>query len=266
MIRALQSSDISGLNSFPPSEWDFDFESFLMKFMKKDYFQAFVMYKEDKIVAVGNVLVNDNIGWLGNIIIHKQYRGTGLGSEMTKFLVDYLLEKGCNSILLIATELGKSVYKKIGFEEICDYCYFEAVADVDILTTKSIRQLVEEDVNDVLELDKAATGEKRKYLIEAFVSTGFGFFRDEMLVGFYLPDYGRGLIVSEDTDAGLALLSMKHAKKGSRSLLPIDNKEATDFLLKSGNIQGDKCTKMILGQTPAWFPEHIFAIGSGFCA
>ena len=55
MIRELKKSDISGLNSLPPIDWKFDYEDFLNDFVGENYFRAFVMIQDTKIVGTGNV-------------------------------------------------------------------------------------------------------------------------------------------------------------------------------------------------------------------
>ena len=131
MIRELLASDILGLNSFPPMDWKFDYEYFLEDNFGEDYFRAFVLIKEDEIIGTGNVFLKDKVGWLANIMVAEKYRGKGFGFEISKFLVGFLSNKGCETLLLIATELGELVYRKLGFEKITDYHSFATKADYD---------------------------------------------------------------------------------------------------------------------------------------
>mgnify|MGYP003633636072 CR=1 FL=1 len=203
MIRELKKSDISGLNSLPPIDWKFDYEDFLNDFVGENYFRAFVMIQDTKIVGTGNVFFRDKIGWLANIIIDESLRGKGLGFKMTKFLYH---------------------------------------------------------------LDNLANGENRTHLIDKYYKTGFGYFNsDNDLLGFYLPDFGRGLVLSNDTKAGVELLKLKHSKKEIRTLLPIDNNAGIDFFKTSGLKKGYKCSRMILGKQNKWNPKYIYSYGSGYC-
>lgn len=266
MIRELKTSDIPGLNNLPPIDWKFDYEDFLNDFVGEDYFRAFVMIHEAKIIGTGNVFFKEKIGWLANIIISEKLRGKGLGYKMTKFLVDYLNDKGCETQLLIATELGEPVYKKIGFEKIVDYQCFDTEIEKDFDYTDSIRELESSDLEMLYALDKKANGENRTHFIDKYYKTGYGYFNSENeLLGFYLPDFGRGLVLSRDKNAGVDLLKLKHSKKEKRTLLPLDNKHGIEFLEKSGLKKGYKCSRMILGKENKWNPQYIYSYGSGYC-
>lgn len=266
MIKEIKNSDIKGLNQLLPLEWHFDYETFLEDFIDEDFFYAFIQVQDNKIVGTGNVLLKEKVGWLANIIVDENYRGKGMGYKMTKFLVDFLNDKGCETQLLIATKLGEAVYKKIGFKKITEYLCFDSEVDLDFNYTKSIRELKNLDLESIYKLDRDANGENRIHLIDKYYRNGFGFFNnDNLLLGFFLPDFGRGLVISRDNQAGIELLKLKHSKKGKRTLLPIDNQEGVNLLKRNGLRKGEKCSKMILGRENNWNPKYIYSYGSGYC-
>jgi len=266
MIRELKISDIQGLNSLPPTDWKSDYEGFLKDFIKDDFFHAFVMIQDAKIIGTGNVFLKGKIGWLANIIIDENFRGKGLGFKMTKFLVDFLKNHACETQLLIATELGEAVYQKLGFRKMTEYQCFDSEVDLDYTFTNSIRELKDSDLESTYKLDRKANGENRTHMIDKYYGTGLGYFNnDNELLGFYLPLFGRGLVLSQDTKAGIELLKLKHSKKGKRTLLPIENQVGINLLMNSGLKTGDKCSRMILGKENKWNPEYIYSYGSGYC-
>ena len=266
MIRELEESDISGLNNLPPADWKFDYETFIKSFIEDDFFYAFVIIQDKRIVGIGNVILKEKVGWLANIIVDENYRGKGLGYKMTKFLVDFLNDKGCETQLLIATELGEAVYQKIGFRKITEYLCFDSEEDLNFNSSNSIRELKNSDLASTYKLDRDANGENRTHLIDKCFRTGVGYFnRDSELLGFFLPDFGRGLVLSRDKKAGIELLKLKHPKKGQRTLLPIDNQDGIDFFENNRLKKGDKCSKMILGKENKWIPRYIYSYGSGYC-
>jgi hypothetical protein len=185
---------------------------------------------------------------------------------MTEFLVGFLKSKGCETQLLIATELGEPVYKKVGFKKVTDYQCFDTEIDTNFNYTNSIREIEYSDLENLYKLDKDANGEDRKHFIDKYYKTGLGYFNNEKeLLGFYLPDFGRGLVISIDKKAGIELLRLKHSKKGARTLLPIGNQDGIDFLEKNGLKKGEKCSRMILGKINNWNPKYIYSYGSGYC-
>lgn len=266
MIKEVRKSDIEGLNNLPPVDWNFDYETFLRNFINDDFFYAFIQIEGNRIVGTGNILLKGKIGWLANIMVDKNHRGKGLGLEMTKFLVDFLADKECETQLLIATELGEAVYKKIGFSKMTEYQCFDSVVDVDYTFTSSIRGLEKSDLKSVYKLDQDVNGEDRTHLIDKFYENGFGYFNsDNELLGFFLPGFGRGLVLSRDERAGIELLKLKHSKKGKRTLLPIENQNGINLLENKGLKKGAKSSRMILGKENKWNPKHIYSYGSGYC-
>jgi len=266
MIRELKESDIIGLNSLPPLDWQFKYEDFLEDFLKEDYFYAFVIVEAEKKIGTGNVFFKDKVGWLCNIIIDENYRNKGLGFKMTKYLVDFLYDKGCETQLLIATELGEPIYQKIGFKKITNYNSYETKVDKEFKYSNSIRELKETDLEKLYELDKKANDENRKHLLDKYYRTGLGYFRDgNELLGFYLPNFGRGLVISIKEEVGIELLKIKHSEKGRRTLLPIENENGIAFLEEIGLKEGGKCSRMILGKENNWNPKYIYSYGSGYC-
>jgi len=266
MIRKLQESDINGLNNLKPDDWNFDFEEFINKYFKDDFYYAFVIIHEKKIVGTGSVFLKAKIGWLGNIIIAKKYRGKGLGFEMTEFLVRFLKEQGCETQLLIATKLGESVYNRVGFKKISEYICFDLKLEEHNPISKSIRPLQKSDILAVYNLDFKANDEDRRHLLDKHYGTGFGYFnRDKELLGIYLPDFGNGLILSENEIVGFEFLKIKHSQTNQRTLIPIENTAGISFLESLGNRVGVTASRMIMGKENKWNPKYIYSYGGGYC-
>lgn len=225
-IRTIRPSDIPGLNHLPPLDWKFDYEQFLKDFAQENFFHAFVLVEKEKIVGTGNVLLKNGVGWLANIIVEKNYRRRGLGFKITKYLVDFLNSQGCKIQLLLASELGKPVYKKIGFRTITNYRCFDVNLLQETVQSDAIRKLTAADLKKVAVLDQQANGENRNHLIYKFSKNGLGYFaQDQSLLGCYLPSFGRGMVLAKSELVGIELLKIKHGKNNQRTLLPIENNQ-----------------------------------------
>ena len=266
MIRRLKKIDIPGLNSLPPVEWEFDYEKFLLNYMNEAYFKAFVLVQDDQVIGTGNVLFEGKTGWLANILVAEKFRRQGNGFQMTNFLVDFLKSKGCKTQILLATELGEPVYLKIGFKKITYYRSFETIEDVAYQLPNAIRALKATDFASVCELDQEVNDENRAHLIKKYYSTGMGYFdNDNELLGFFLPDFGRGLVLAKDKTIGIELLKLKHAKKGRRTFLSVDNKTGMAFFENNEFKEGYGCYRMVLGENNKWDAQGMYSYGSGFC-
>ncbi len=243
-----------------------DLEAFLKEFLSDEIFHAFVMIEDEKIVGIGNVFLRGKVGWLANIIVHKDHRNKGLGFKMTKFLVEFLTSRGCKTQLLIATQLGEAVYKKIGFEKITEYECFDSVVGYDYRPTNHIRKMDRTSLQQLRTFDAEINGEDRSDLIEKYYHDGLGYFNEKNeLLGFYLPNFARGLVLSKEEKAGIELLKIKHSEKGRRTLLPLENQTGIDFLSKLGLQQGVRSSKMVLGKKVVWNPKCIYSYASGYC-
>ncbi|MFD1553287.1 GNAT family N-acetyltransferase [Putridiphycobacter roseus] len=232
-ILDLNKSQIIGLNKIVPMEWDFDYESFLETYVDEDFFKAFLIIENEEVVGAGSLLAKGRVGWLGNIMVHPNFRNKGFGKLITQHLINELKGKGCKTQLLIATPMGAPLYQNFGFKKRSKYLAFKTWKTIPFPTTKNIRNLREKDLNRVVEIDQIANGEDRRHLIQKFYHKGLGYFNEEnKLRGFYLPCFARGPIIAMDKSAGLALLQLKHSKVGQVSLIPMENIPAIQLLKK----------------------------------
>ncbi len=266
MIKPILASDISGLNSLSPPDWKMDYEEFLKDFSEEEFFHPFILLENEQVVGTGNVFIKDKVGWLANIIVDKNHRGKGLGYTMTTFLVDFLKAHHCTTQLLLATYLGAQVYKKIGFVKTTEYRCFESLSGKPFLISDEIRSLEEKDVKKIIHLDQEINGENRAHLINKFYHGSAGFFdKNNELIGCYLPNFSRGLVLSKNALVGIELLKLKHMEKGRKSLLPIENKAGIQFFEDHNFSEGQQLSRMVLGKENDWIPENIYSYGGGFC-
>ncbi|GAQ89543.1 hypothetical protein KFL_005340080 [Klebsormidium nitens] len=59
-------------------------------------------------------------GWIGNVVVHPRYRSRGLARVLLSDAVHHLQSgRRCRAVLLDATPMGKQVYDKMGFQDVC---------------------------------------------------------------------------------------------------------------------------------------------------
>lgn len=71
-----------------------------------------------RLVAVGSGVAYAPIGFVGNMIVAEDHRRHGLGGFVLESVVAYLEEQGCTRLELFATEDGRPLYARHGFEHI----------------------------------------------------------------------------------------------------------------------------------------------------
>ena len=80
--------------------------------------EYFVVYKDDKPVAVATLTNHDDIGYISNVGSLREVRGEGFGKFATLYCIEVSKKNG-NKVHCLATEEGtypNEFYKRIGFE------------------------------------------------------------------------------------------------------------------------------------------------------
>ena len=262
-IRKIRKNELPLIRDFPPSDWNLDLEKEYCKHYDHDYFYPIAATINLNIVGTGIAVINDNVAWLGTIIVREDYRNNGIGTLITNHLIDYSKSKGIETILLFATELGLPIYQKLGFQHDLNYLSFKNDTIFQFCPEfKSITRITKKDYQQILELDYVVTGERRKELLTSTLNTGFKY-KDDIIKGFYLPDFGRGLIIANSENAGLELLKFKLIHNQSTVCVPETNKPAIDFLTSIGFYQYLKIPRMYLSKNIIWNSKNVYSRGCG---
>lgn len=266
-IRQIRFSEIPQLKDFAPPDWNSDLVQLFSFHFNYDYFYPVVGEVDKKIVGCGCIIRNRTAGWLGNIIVIPEYRRQGIGEQLTKHLMDYLDKLGYANQLLIATKIGEPVYSKLGFKMSLNYLFYKTESVNQFEVSKSIRKMKMEDYQLVKGLDRKVTGEERSNFIERFLLTGYVYTsgNSSEIEGFYLPDFGNGLIIATNNQAGLDLLRFKFSQGHIKVIIPEANGAAKNFLREYGFQEYSICPRMVLGKDVEWKPELIYSRASGYC-
>jgi GNAT superfamily N-acetyltransferase len=263
-IRKIRKNELSLIRDFPPVDWNLDLEKVYKRHFDQDYFYPIVAVLDHEIAGTGIAVVNDNATWIGTIIVLDKYRKKGIGNAITNHLIDYSKSKGIGTIILAASDLGLPIYKKIGFEHDFNYLFFKADNLIESNTlNKSISGIAKPDYDRIFELDYAISGEKRKKLLIDSLKTGFKY-KDNIIKGFYLPDFGKGLIIADSDNVGLELLKFRLSLDTSSICLPETNLTAIDYLNSIGFYQYLKTPRMFLNKNVNCDSKHIYSRGCGY--
>ena len=112
--------DIESIKELQPDGW-LDITDAFKCYINYEFCKPIKVIIDDKIVGVGTSILFENTGWLAHIIVHNDSRKKGIGFQIVERLLNDLSDISINKVLLIATELGESVYRKAGFRPISDY-------------------------------------------------------------------------------------------------------------------------------------------------
>ena len=122
-IESFTSYDLDAVAGLQPDGWPDIFPS-IEYYCKSDFCFPLKATLARKVVGIGTAIIYGYTAWLAHIIVSPDHRNAGIGSAITKALIDLSQRNSCRSLLLIATTLGEPVYKKFGFEVETKYLFF----------------------------------------------------------------------------------------------------------------------------------------------
>jgi GNAT superfamily N-acetyltransferase len=256
-IEPFTCDDLPALSAIQPPDWRDITPSFEF-YLSKAFCYPLKAVTANRVVGVGAAIVFLHTGWLAHIIVHHEYRSRGVGSEIVSNLLALMKNKGCQTMSLIATDLGYPVYKKAGFLDEGEYIFYKRNQEApSIPADERIIEYNPQFERSVLKLDSAISGEDRRTVLVEKLAESFLCILDGEAAGCYLPNLGEGLIIARHREAGLALLTRKIAGSNLVSI-PAQNESAAEFLVQSGFRETLRCRRMVHGPKLTWKPEGIF--------
>jgi GNAT superfamily N-acetyltransferase len=256
-FEPIVSTDSTQLANLQPEGW-LDIIPKFEYYITQKYCIPIKLLENQKIVAIGSVIVHQNVAWLGHIIVHPHHRKQGYGKLMTQQLMETAKAENCTSIQLIATDLGATVYESIGFITDTEYLFFK---DINIPE----RQVVNPHISrynaiykdQMLVLDSLVSGESRACELEYHLASSYLYVIDGSVAGYYLPTLGEGLIIAIHAAAGKELTEF-HLRTKTTVVIPKENIAARSFLQEHQYQPYASAKRMYIGQKIAVKFEHIF--------
>ncbi len=256
-IQNLENKDISLLVELQPEGWN-DIMPIIDFYTKSSFCFPIKIISNNKIIGIGSTIIHNDVSWLGHIIVHPEYRNKGIGKLITQALVNKAKEKNCTTIYLIATDLGEPVYKKVGFEEETEYLFFKDLKNNgNISISKNIIEFNSSFKSQIINLDKEISGENRVFQIDPHLKDAYVYKNENDIEGFYLPTFGEGLILANNSFSGVELMKFR-LKTQDNVAFPVDNIKATEFMYQNNFKEFKKAKRMILGKKRLWQPQNIY--------
>jgi ribosomal protein S18 acetylase RimI-like enzyme len=221
-------------------------------------------------------------GWVGGVAVAPDHRRAGLGAALTQSIIEFLEARAATTVLLHATALGRPVYERLGFVPEVGYLTLTGpalprtgprplgpaalgeTADPDHGgPAPPVRPGQAGDLEAVLALDRAATGEDRRRLLAALWPAGGLVAGGADPLGFHLASPWRsgGATVAADPQAGLALLEAARRVDGDEVSMsvPATNTRAVQALEAAGFRERYRTVRMRRGPRVPWHPTAVFA-------
>jgi len=256
-FEKITNQDLAFLNPLQPEGWGEIVPAFEFYLDSPVCFPVKTTISQ-KIAGIGAAIILKDTAWLAHIIVNHENRKQGIGGAITAHLLDITREQGCKTVSLIATDLGRPVYKKAGFADQDDYVFYEREAPlVKCNTSADIAICREEHRAVILELDRALSGETRGCLLEPKLDGAYVHQSNGKIDGYFIPNLGEGLVMAENDRAGLELLKLK-LSCSNKNVLPAGNGRGMAFMRESGFKETKRAKRMVRGQRFGWHPEKMF--------
>jgi ribosomal protein S18 acetylase RimI-like enzyme len=278
-IRAMTAADVDDVGETTNAGGFGDRREFFRLILTLDDCQPIVGVANGRIIGTGLGAAHGSVGWIGVIFVVPELRRAGIGRAITEAVCERLEKAGCRSLVLVATELGRPVYERLGFREQGLYHMYAGEslhAGPTPPPGSVLRQIRPVDVDAIADLDRRATGEDRRPLIRAFAATGWlledapvGAPPDHIaaagagLRGFLLPAArGNAALIADQTEDALCLFDLhRHlTPAGGRAWagLPTQNEAGRRVLAERGLDAWKTFPRMTRGVEPDWQPSMIW--------
>ena len=256
-INPIEHLDVPTLCELQPDGWG-DITSWFDYYIAAPYCFPVKATIKGKIVGIGSGILLGRTGWLAHIIVHSDHRRKGIGRMLLDHLISLLRGISCETISLVATDQGYTVYKKAGFIEQTEYVLFERKGPIDaMLDSKNVRVFMNKDQEDIYGLDREVSGEERGKILSEHLAGSWIYEEDGVTTGFYLPELGRGLIMASNSEAGISLMKIRLSRT-NKGWLPIDNKDGIRFLKENNYKEVRRSKRMVLGKPFIWKPKKLY--------
>lgn len=226
---------------------------------------AFVADLGGAVVGTGIATMHGTSAWIGTIWVDEASRRNGLGMALTQATIDAAEAAGARTLLLVATDAGRRLYEKIGFEVETTYRILEAPGLIGVPDPR-IRDYRDGDLTAMAALDARATGEDRRGVLTAF--TGPATTRclervDGSLGGFVVrAPWGGGATIAPDIEDAVTILQARRIASGPerhvRAGLLAENESGLERLASDGWAEAWHAPRMIRGDALDWDPTAIW--------
>jgi predicted N-acetyltransferase YhbS len=202
-------------------------------------------------------------GWVGALGVLPEARRHGVGQALAEAACARLSERGVRTILLFATDMGRPLYERMGFQPEGAATAWRGTAG-RAATALELRPVRESDRPALEAIDRRATGERRDPVLDALrPPTGLLAERAGEPVGWAVSSpWGLGVaICADDPRAGVALMAAAAGGPGTATVVvPAANAAAADALRRWAFQGVNAGERMRLGSPVEWHPERQFGL------
>lgn len=137
--------------------------------IEPDNARFFVVVDDAGVVAAtGSGVAYGRIGFVGNMIVAEGHRRRGIGAAVLRAVIGHLEAAGCTRLELYATEQGRPLYARHGFEFIAPGSHARLPRNVPLQPPTDVTVTIggPEDLDELTAFDQARFGGPRRAILE----------------------------------------------------------------------------------------------------
>jgi ribosomal protein S18 acetylase RimI-like enzyme len=225
---------------------------------------------DGRVVGTGVLTIHGSVGWVGTIWVASTMRRRGLGLALTEATLAAGDQAGCGTYLLVATNAGRLMYERLGFEVQTWYRTMEAPPDASDLrgtpgSDANVRAFRADDLASLVALDRAATGEDRSESLTRLATTeGTRVLERGGAIGGFVAraPWGGGATIAPRLEDALTILAARRAAAAPgrrvRCGILAENGAGAEALEATGWVEAWRAPRLIRGAGLDWNPGHIW--------
>ncbi len=266
-IRAMALGDVDGLTeAILADDWG-DRRTWLEFVSTHPACRAVVAVgTEGRPFATAVATINGAVGWIGTVWVAPDRRRSGVGQALTEAVIEAADSAGCRTLVLVATDVGRPLYERLGFEVQTWYVTMEAQGLPPGPADPAIRAFRPEDLPATAILDTRATGEDRGHLLRAFATPTSARVlerEDASVAGFVVrAPWGGGATIAEDPADAMRLLHARRMATGParhvRAGVVLDHQDGLTRLRSAGWTEAWRAPRLARGADLEWRPTAIW--------
>ena len=130
---------------------------------------CFVLLHDHERSGIATSISYGKAGWFGNLVVKEKVRREGAGNLLTKHSVDYLKNKGVETIGLYAYPHLVKFYESFGFESDIEFLVLKGNADVPFVAQEGVKAAKRQDIPEIIGFDNRCYGADRQKLLDAIL-------------------------------------------------------------------------------------------------
>ncbi len=222
---------------------------------------SFLLYNGSEKIGIATAISYDKLGWFGNLIVKKEYRGGGGGSALVDHAVNFLCGRGVKTIGLYAYPHLVDFYTGLGFKQDEDFSVLQSTI-VRTVAAEKLPEIEKSQLSKIIKFDKDCFGGDRTRLLKAILpeedNLSFQVTEDDQIVGYVavtvyptLAWVGPLICQSHRSDVARSLVMAALSRltgKNVYSVIPKNNSVLFDTFVNAGFRENFFVKRMFWGQ------------------